>query len=111
MRLFGHHVALPVALLCLCDLFLFLCSLLLALSAYPIFSRAPFPSELIDATVIRSVLLPSVMKLLGEWNWYLPRWLEWLPHVGPGGEPELPPDREESGGGERFDAGRLTRSP
>jgi putative drug exporter of the RND superfamily len=34
---------------------------------------------LIDATVIRGVLLPSVMKLLGEWNWYLPRWLEWLP--------------------------------
>ncbi len=36
---------------------------------------------LIDATVIRSVLLPSVMKLLGEWNWYLPRWLEWLPRL------------------------------
>ena len=35
---------------------------------------------LVDATIIRSVLLPSVMKLLGEWNWYLPRWLEWLPH-------------------------------
>jgi uncharacterized membrane protein YdfJ with MMPL/SSD domain len=34
---------------------------------------------LIDATVIRGVLLPSVMKLLGEWNWYLPHWLEWLP--------------------------------
>ena len=36
---------------------------------------------LIDATIIRSVLLPSVMKLLGEWNWYLPRWLEWLPRL------------------------------
>ena len=36
---------------------------------------------LIDATVIRSVLLPSAMKLLGEWNWYLPAWLEWLPRV------------------------------
>ena len=34
---------------------------------------------LIDATVVRAVLLPSVMKLLGDWNWYLPRWLEWLP--------------------------------
>src|SRR5690606_23225493 len=34
---------------------------------------------LIDATIIRAVLLPSVMKLLGDWNWYLPRWLEWLP--------------------------------
>jgi RND superfamily putative drug exporter len=36
---------------------------------------------LIDATVIRSVLLPSVMKLLGERNWYLPPWLEWLPRL------------------------------
>ena len=36
---------------------------------------------LIDATVIRSVLLPSAMKLLGERNWYLPRWLEWLPRL------------------------------
>jgi uncharacterized membrane protein YdfJ with MMPL/SSD domain len=36
---------------------------------------------LLDATVIRSVVLPSVMKLLGEWNWYLPRWLEWLPRL------------------------------
>lgn len=34
---------------------------------------------LIDATVIRSLLLPASMKLLGEWNWYLPSWLEWLP--------------------------------
>jgi uncharacterized membrane protein YdfJ with MMPL/SSD domain len=34
---------------------------------------------LVDATIIRSVLLPSVMRLLGDWNWYLPRWLEWLP--------------------------------
>ena len=36
---------------------------------------------LVDATLIRSVLLPSAMKLLGRWNWYLPRWLEWLPEV------------------------------
>jgi uncharacterized membrane protein YdfJ with MMPL/SSD domain len=36
-------------------------------------------SLLIDATIIRSVLLPAVMKLLGEWNWYLPSWLRWLP--------------------------------
>ena len=34
---------------------------------------------LIDATVVRAVLLPATMKLLGDWNWYLPRWLEWLP--------------------------------
>ena len=36
---------------------------------------------LIDATLVRAVLLPAVMKLLGEWNWYLPRWLEWLPDL------------------------------
>jgi RND superfamily putative drug exporter len=34
---------------------------------------------LIDATIVRCVLVPSSMKLLGRWNWYLPRWLEWLP--------------------------------
>ena len=36
---------------------------------------------LIDATIIRSILLPATMKLLGDWNWYLPSWLEWLPKV------------------------------
>jgi RND superfamily putative drug exporter len=36
-------------------------------------------SLLIDATIIRSVILPASMKLLGEWNWYLPGWLGWLP--------------------------------
>jgi uncharacterized membrane protein YdfJ with MMPL/SSD domain len=34
---------------------------------------------LIDATIIRAVLLPASMQVLGDWNWYLPRWLEWLP--------------------------------
>ncbi len=36
---------------------------------------------LLDATIVRSVLLPSVMALLGERNWYLPRWLEWIPRL------------------------------
>ena len=36
---------------------------------------------LIDATIVRAVLLPASMKLLGDWNWYLPSWLEWLPHL------------------------------
>jgi RND superfamily putative drug exporter len=36
---------------------------------------------LIDATVVRAVLLPASMKLLGDWNWYLPGWLSWLPEV------------------------------
>jgi uncharacterized membrane protein YdfJ with MMPL/SSD domain len=39
---------------------------------------------LIDATIIRAVLLPASMKLLGDWNWYLPKWLEWLPRLEPG---------------------------
>jgi RND superfamily putative drug exporter len=34
---------------------------------------------LLDATIVRGVLLPATMKLLGDWNWYLPRWLQWLP--------------------------------
>jgi RND superfamily putative drug exporter len=34
----------------------------------------------VDATIVRAVLLPATMKLLGDWNWYLPKWLEWLPH-------------------------------
>jgi len=42
---------------------------------------------LIDATIIRGVLLPASMKLLGDWNWYLPKWLEWLPKVSP--EPDV----------------------
>jgi putative drug exporter of the RND superfamily len=38
-------------------------------------------SLLIDATVVRLVLLPAVLALLGERTWYLPAWLEWLPHA------------------------------
>jgi uncharacterized membrane protein YdfJ with MMPL/SSD domain len=36
---------------------------------------------LIDATIVRAVLLPATMKLLGDWNWYLPKWLNWLPRL------------------------------
>jgi RND superfamily putative drug exporter len=47
---------------------------------------------LIDSTVIRAVLLPATMKLLGDWNWYLPRWLSWLPTLSHGADaPESPP--------------------
>ncbi len=42
---------------------------------------------LIDATIVRAVLLPATMKLLGDWNWYLPRWLEWLPRLEHGEPP------------------------
>jgi uncharacterized membrane protein YdfJ with MMPL/SSD domain len=43
---------------------------------------------LIDATIVRAVLLPATMKLLGDWNWYLPKSLRWLPRVRHEPEPE-----------------------
>ena len=43
---------------------------------------------LIDATVVRSLLLPSLMKLLGEWNWWMPSFLRWIPRITIEGEPE-----------------------
>ncbi|WP_327432620.1 MULTISPECIES: MMPL family transporter [unclassified Streptomyces] len=51
---------------------------------------------LIDATIIRGVLLPAVMALLGERNWYLPKWLNRLPDLTHDEAPEaaLPPARE-----------------
>ena len=53
---------------------------------------------LIDATLIRGVLLPASMTLLGDWNWYLPKWLEWLPRVGEerGPGPAHPPDEPKA---------------
>jgi RND superfamily putative drug exporter len=47
----------------------------------------------IDATIVRAVLLPATMKLLGDWNWYLPRWLEWLPKIDQGSHEERPEAR------------------
>jgi RND superfamily putative drug exporter len=41
---------------------------------------------LIDATIVRSILVPSAMKLLGDKNWYMPRWLGWLPDLRIEGE-------------------------
>jgi RND superfamily putative drug exporter len=45
---------------------------------------------LIDATIVRAVLLPASMKLLGKWNWYLPAWLGWLPRLEHERAPEAP---------------------
>jgi uncharacterized membrane protein YdfJ with MMPL/SSD domain len=47
---------------------------------------------LLDATLVRAVLLPATMKLLGDWNWYLPPRLRWLPQLGHG-EPVPEPAR------------------
>ena len=69
---------------------------------------------LIDATIIRGVLLPASMKVLGDWNWYLPSWLEWLPHVwagrddAPPVEPGEPPAPDEPGAPEEP---RVARTP
>ena len=43
---------------------------------------------LIDATIVRAVLLPATMKLLGDWNWFLPRRLQWLPRFAHEASPE-----------------------
>jgi RND superfamily putative drug exporter len=58
---------------------------------------------LIDATIVRAVLLPASMTLLGDWNWYLPKWLEWLPRLDVEGTvekpepPKAPPALEPTG--------------
>ena len=62
---------------------------------------------LLDATIIRAVLLPAVMALLGDKNWWLPRWLGWLPPVAH----DLPPAAVDAQRprGARVDPGGLTR--
>jgi uncharacterized membrane protein YdfJ with MMPL/SSD domain len=49
---------------------------------------------LIDATIIRGIMLPAAMKLLGDWNWYFPTWLEWLPRIGSEDTPGAPAEPE-----------------
>jgi len=49
---------------------------------------------LIDATIIRSVLVPASMKLLGKNNWYFPKFLEWLPNIGIEGPAHTPASSE-----------------
>ena len=50
----------------------------------------------LDATIVRTIIVPAGMELLGDWNWYLPRWLQWLPDVSvegsrpAAGESEVP---------------------
>jgi putative drug exporter of the RND superfamily len=55
-------------------------------------------SVLIDATIIRCVLVPASMKLLGKWNWYLPPVLSWLPHIGIEGQTHQPEPASVGGG-------------
>ncbi len=51
---------------------------------------------LLDATIVRSVLLPATMRLLGDWNWWLPSFLRWLPTVTIEGEVEDLPEGDEA---------------
>ncbi len=59
----------------------------------------------IDATIVRLVLVPATMELLGKWNWYLPSWLHWLPdfrveaEAAPHGRPQLSAGPGGAGGG------------
>lgn len=46
---------------------------------------------LLDATIVRSILVPASMRLLGKWNWYFPSWLEWIPNVSVEGHLEMTP--------------------
>jgi RND superfamily putative drug exporter len=63
---------------------------------------------LLDAFLVRTLLVPSIMSVLGRWNWYLPRWLEWLPRLSiegtpsplPGAVPGGAPDGSPRPGGE-----------
>jgi putative drug exporter of the RND superfamily len=50
----------------------------------------------VRATIIRAVLLPASMKLLGDWNWYMPHWLEWLPRLEPPAETDPVPARVDA---------------
>ena len=45
---------------------------------------------ILDATIIRMVLVPASMELLGDWNWYFPSWLEWLPRISIEGQVAAP---------------------
>ncbi|MEE8470069.1 MAG: MMPL family transporter [Dehalococcoidia bacterium] len=65
---------------------------------------------LMDATLVRSVLVPATMRLLGKWNWYFPKWLEWVPNVGIG-EVSHEAIRSEREAEEREHAGEPVLSP
>ncbi len=63
---------------------------------------------LIDATIVRAILLPATMTLLGERNWYLPSWLQWLPQVRSHEAPPAAADEVQAGSAE--DARELVRA-
>jgi hypothetical protein len=66
---------------------------------------------LLDATIVRGVLLPATMKLLGDWNWYLPSWLEWLPRITHEPQIEPPPEEDQEEPRERREPGEPEPKP
>ncbi|HEY6016484.1 MAG TPA: MMPL family transporter, partial [Gaiellaceae bacterium] len=65
----------------------------LSLLFFKMFGVGLATAVFLDATIVRAVLLPATMKLLGDRNWYLPRWLEWMPRLDHEAEaaPEIKP--------------------
>ena len=52
---------------------------------------------LLDATVVRSMLVPSVMRILGDKAWYFPSWLEWMPNISIEGRKPVEESVESAG--------------
>src|ERR687895_613887 len=86
----GVMAWLPVFLFAIVMVFVFSIFGTLSLIMMKQFGVGLAAAVLIDATIVRAVLLPATMKLLGEWNWYLPRWLGWLPKITLEGAPARP---------------------
>ena len=70
--------------------FVFLCFVALSMTSMKQIGLGLAIAVLLDATLVRAVLLPAVMRLLGEANWYLPRRLRWLPTVTHDEQPSRP---------------------
>jgi hypothetical protein len=70
--------------------FVFLCFVALSMTSMKQIGLGLAIAVLLNATLVRAVLLPAVMRLLGEANWYLPRWLRWLPTMAHDVEPARP---------------------
>ncbi|SOE00450.1 MMPL family transporter [Blastococcus haudaquaticus] len=81
--------------------FVFLCFVGLSMTSMKQIGLGLALAVLLDATLVRAVLLPAVMRLLGEANWYLPRWLDWLPTMSHDVGPDRPAAVVPAQGGRR----------
>lgn len=57
---------------------------------------------ILDATIVRTILVPATMKLLGDNNWYFPTWLEWMPQIHIEGSPDTKPTDDPADDNERI---------